>query len=167
MTTTKKNRKGLIIVLAGLLLFGSCDSRGIFNQYTSLPDNVWLQNNPIHFGFQISDTISKNNLYLNIRNNRQYQYSNLFVITHLIFPNGSKIVDTLQYEMADKNGQFLGTGISEIRHSTFFFKENSLFPLSGKYKLSIWQAMRKNGSINGIKELQGITDVGFRIEKVN
>jgi hypothetical protein len=31
----------------------------------------------------------------------------------------------------------------------------------------IWQAMRKNGSVNGIKKLTGITDVGFRIEKVN
>jgi len=27
--------------------------------------------------------------------------------------------------------------------------------------------MRKNGSIDGIKELLGISDVGFRIEKVN
>jgi hypothetical protein len=33
--------------------------------------------------------------------------------------------------------------------------------------VSISQAMRKNGSIDGIKELHGVSDVGFRIEKVN
>ena len=77
------------------------------------------------------------------------------------------MIDTLQYEMADKTGQFLGTGISEIKHNKLFLKENSAFPLSGKYKLSIWQAMRKNGSVSGIKELHGITDVGLRIEKIH
>ena len=45
--------------------------------------------------------------------------------------------------------------------------QNIIFPFSGNYNVSISQAMRKNGSIDGIKELHGISDVGFRIEKVN
>ena len=106
-------------------------------------------------------------MYLNIRNNNDYQYSNLYLISHIVFPDGKKIVDTLQYEMADKNGKFLGSGISEIKDSKLFLKENSIFPISGVYKISLKQAMRKNGNVDGIKELEGITDVGFRIEKVN
>ena len=69
--------------------------------------------------------------------------------------------------MADKNGKFLGSGISETKSSQLFLKENSTFPSAGKYKISIKQAMRKNGHVSGIKELEGVTDVGFRIEKVN
>ena len=59
-----------------------------------------------------------------------------------------KLLDTLQYEMADKNGKFLGNGISEIKHSKLILKENSIFPISGNiYTVSIWQAMRNNGSV--------------------
>ncbi len=167
MVTVIKKTKRIILVLGFLSICTSCDSDRVFDKYTSLEKNSWLQDVPINFNFKIVDTTSRNNLYLNIRNNKDYLYSNLFLITHLIFPNGKKIVDTLQYEMADKNGKFLGTGISEIKHSRLFLKQNSIFPLSGKYKMLIWQAMRKNGSVNGIKKLTGITDVGFRIEKVN
>ncbi|MBL4567054.1 MAG: hypothetical protein JKY85_03370 [Porticoccus sp.] len=68
-------------------------------------------------------------------------------------------------EMADKNGRFLGSGISEIKENKLFLKENILFPVSGNYQVSIYQAMRKNGVIDGLKFLEGITEVGFRIEK--
>ena len=167
MVTVIKKTKRIILILGVLSICTSCDSDRVFDKYTSLEKNSWLQDVPINFDFKIVDTTSRNNLYLNIRNNKDYRYSNLFLITHLIFQSGKKIVDTLQYEMANKNGKFLGTGISEIKHSRLFLKQNSIFPLSGKYKMLIWQAMRKNGSVNGIKKLTGITDVGFRIEKVN
>tara|TARA_B110000003_G_scaffold42848_2_gene40242 strand:- start:52254 stop:52757 length:504 start_codon:yes stop_codon:yes gene_type:complete len=167
MLITIRNSKNLILILGVLFFITSCDSNRVFDQYSSLDNNNWLQDKSINFDFQITDTISRNNLYLNIRNNNEYQYSNLFLITHFFFPDGKKIVDTLQYEMADKKGNFLGSGISEIKHSRLFLKENSIFPVSGKYKVSIWQAMRKNGSIDGIKKLKGVTDVGLRIEKVN
>ena len=90
----------------------------------------------------------------------------MFLITHLNFPNGKKVVDTLEYEMTDNNGRFLGQGLSEIKESKLFYKEGSAFPVSGNYKLSIQQAMRKNGAVEGIKELEGVTNVGFRIEKI-
>ena len=67
--------------------------------------------------------------------------------------------------MADKTGRFLGNGFSEIKENKLYYKENITFPTRGEYTVSITQAMRKNGDINGIQSLNGITDVGFRIEK--
>ena len=167
MVIVTNNSKRLILILGVFLVFVSCDSNRIFDEYKSLENNSWPQAEPINFQAEITDTISRNNLYVTVRNNKLYPYSNLFLITNVIFPNGKKIVDTLQYEMADKNGKFLGNGISEIKHSKLILKENIIFPISGTYTVSIWQAMRNNGSINGINQLQGITDVGLRIEKVN
>ena len=167
MVIVTNNSQRLILILGVFLVFVSCDSNRIFDEYKSLENNSWPQAEPINFQAEITDTISRNNLYVTVRNNKLYPYSNLFLITNVIFPNGKKIVDTLQYEMADKNGKFLGNGISEIKHSKLILKENIIFPISGTYTVSIWQAMRNNGSINGINQLQGITDVGLRIEKVN
>ena len=160
------NSKIRLILVLGVL-FISCDSNRVFDEYKFITNNSWSQDHPINFEFEITDTISKNNLFINIRNSNQYQFSNLYIISSINFPNGKKIVDTLQYEMADKNGRFLGEGISDIKHNKLSFKENIIFPFSGNYNVSISQAMRKNGSIDGIKELHGISDVGFRIEKVN
>ena len=161
-----KRNKAVFLVLAMLLAFTSCDSNRVYDQYTALENNTWSFENPIEFEFQVADTLSRNNLYINIRNNNDYAYSNLFLITHLNFPDGKKVIDTLEYEMADKQGRFLGTGLSEIKESKLFYKERSIFPMSGDYKVSIHQAMRKNGAVEGIESLEGITDVGFRIEKV-
>ncbi len=166
MLVITNKSKIFISVLSAFLLLASCDSNRVFDTYKPLDNNRWLQDDSVSFEFQITDTISKNNLYFNLRNSNEYLYSNLYIISHIVFPNGRKFVDTLQYEMADKNGKFLGVGISEIKHNRLLFKENMIFPVSGEYKVSVWQAMRKNGNVEGIKELKGITDFGFRIEKV-
>ncbi|MGY8915706.1 MAG: gliding motility lipoprotein GldH family protein, partial [Flavobacteriales bacterium] len=42
-----------------------------------------------------------------------------------------------------------------------------VFPVKGVYTLDISHAMRRNGSVEGIMDLKGITDVGFQIEKSN
>ena len=130
-----------------LLVFASCDSNRVFDQYYAVDNTVWNKDNPINFEFQVTDTISKNDLYIQIRNNNEYAFSNLFLITHL-------------------DGRFLGSGLSEIKESKLYYKESRVFPMSGKYKVSIKQAMRKNGTVEGVKELEGVTDVGLRIEKV-
>lgn len=130
-----------------------------------MSENEWKKTHEVDFQFSVLDTISKHNLFINIRNNKEYAYSNLFLITRLEFPNGQKVVDTLEYKMADVTGRFLGAGLSDIKESKLFYKENKVFPVSGNYTFSIAQAMRKNGETEGVEALEGITDVGFRIEK--
>lgn len=163
---TQNQKNNIYVVFVLLISFISCDSKGVFNTYTAMPNNLWAQKEPVHFEFAIEDTISKNNLFITLRNNQDYKYSNLYVIATLNFPNGRKIVDTLQYEMTDNTGNFLGTGISEIKDNKLFYKENVRFPISGVFSVDIHQAMRKMGAVKGIEMLEGITDVGFKIEKI-
>jgi len=88
----------------------------------------------------------------------------LFLITELIFPNKTKVIDTLEYKMAAPDGSYLGTGFTEIKENTLFYKEEKVFPFSGVYTFNVRQAMRKNGFSEGLKALEGVTDVGFSIE---
>jgi len=153
-------------IVLTLLLLASCDANRIFDEYFSLKSGSWNKETPVNFSFEIQDTIHRNNLFINLRNNNNYEFSNLFLITQLNFPDGQRIIDTLEYDMADKSGKFLGTGFSEIKENKLFYKENITFPISGNYSISIAQAMRKSNEIDGIIDLKGITDVGFRIEKI-
>lgn len=163
VTILNKNRNFTFLV--GLLIVVSCSDKIEFTEYKSLPNASWEANKNISFEFQVEDTIHPKDLFINIRNNKEYPFSNLYVITALDFPNGDKIIDTLQYEMADASGKFLGKGFTDIKENKLFYKENKVFPRSGKYMFNIRQAMRKNGEISVIPFLEGVQDVGFSIEK--
>lgn len=165
METIQKNNF-LIFLLFSVLMI-SCNDISEFNQYKTLKNSSWQSDEKIDFNFKVEDTLSPKNLFINIRNNNDYEFSNLYIITELKFPNNSLVIDTLQYEMADASGKFMGDGFSEIKENKLFYKESKVFPFSGAYSLTIRQAMRKNGAIKTIENLKGIQDVGFSIEKIN
>ncbi|TYP99729.1 protein involved in gliding motility GldH [Tenacibaculum adriaticum] len=165
MLQTIKNNNYLSVLILFLVLV-SCDSSRVFDKYSSISNGLWNKEDMVSFTFSVNDTIAKRNLFINIRNNNKYPFSNLFLITQMNFPDGQKIIDTLEYDMADKSGEFLGEGFSEIKENKLFYKENILFPIVGDYSVTISHAMRKNSEVNGIKNLEGITEVGFRIEKI-
>ena len=164
----KKIQKNSYFIISLLLLIPlvSCDSNRIFDEYFTLNKSTWSKEESIQFIFPINDTLDRRNLFINLRNNNEYEFSNLFLITQLSFPDGQQIIDTLEYDMADPTGKFLGTGFSEIKENKLFYKENIIFPILGEYSVAIKQAMRKSDEIDGVHNLNGITDVGFRIEKI-
>ena len=150
----------LISVL--LVLMMSCDKNRVFDEYQSVTG--WNKDSIITFKLGELDSLKQYNLFINIRNNNDYLYSNLFLITQIQFPQGKVVTDTLEYEMAKSNGEWLGTGFGDVKESKLWYKKAVNFEEPGKYQVRIKQAMRKNGEVNGITNLQGITDVGFRIE---
>ena len=166
MLNKKVKKNKLIVFLSAFILLVSCDSNSVFDEYVAIPNGTWNSNNSIDFSFKVQDTINKHNLFVNLRNNNAYEFSNLFLITKLDFPDGQKIIDTLEYDMADLTGKFLGAGFSEIKENKLFYKENISFPISGDYSIGITQAMRKSNEIDGLQNLEGVTEVGFRIEKI-
>ncbi|NNF20466.1 MAG: gliding motility lipoprotein GldH, partial [Saprospiraceae bacterium] len=125
----------------------------------------WNKDSIITFNLTPPDSINAYNVFVNLRNTIDYKYSNLFLIVTAEFPHGKVITDTLEYRMADQNGKFLGSGFTDLKENKFWYKENLIFEESGEYKFSIRHAMRENNEVIGIIDLEGITDVGLRIEE--
>ncbi|MCY1234618.1 Gliding motility lipoprotein GldH [compost metagenome] len=82
-------------------------------------------------------------------------------------PGGLTKVDTLEYQMANPDGTLLGSGFSDIKESKLYFKEKYKFQSVGDYKIGIQQAVRQTGKVAGVQELAGVTEVGFRVEKLD
>jgi len=137
----------------------------VYDSYKPIENHLWSSANPIDFIVTSKDTISKNNVFITIRNNKDYEFSTLFLIAKIEFPSGYQVVDTLEYEMTDNNGNWLGTGFTDLKENKLFYKEGVLFPEFGLYKISIQQATRSMQDIFGENPLKGVTDVGLRIEK--
>jgi len=156
-------RSFLLIFLLAIVFIG-CDKERVFDEYKSLP-NQWNKDSVLTFTLKNIDTLQSYNLFINVRNNNDLEYSNLFLISEIQFPQGKVITDTLEYEMAAPNGKWLGEGFADVKENKLWYKEQVKFPESGKYKVSLQHAMRKNGNEKGIENLKGITEIGFRIEK--
>lgn len=154
----------LIVLIA--LVFVSCQENISLDQFHAIEKQQWHKDSIIDFPFTSSDSKSKNNIYINIRNNKTYDYSNLFLIARIEFPNNYQIVDTLEYEMSTSEGRFLGTGISDVLENKLEYKTKFTFPVKGEYHIKIQHAMRKNQELEGMEYLNGIVDVGLQIEKI-
>lgn len=158
-----KNRGFLGLFL--LLGLQACSDGSWFMDQRNLPEGLWSQEEELVFSLPVSDTIAKNNLFLILRNNNDYPFSNIFIETRMDFPDGRNIIDTLEYQMADAHGKWLGTGISEVKESVLFYKEDVEFPISGMYRLGLRPLMRDLGDVEGRQELPGIISVGLKIEE--
>lgn len=157
----------IIFLFTVIISISSCTKNVVFDQFQNIENAEWHKDSIISFTINSIDTISKNNIYINLRNNKDYEFSNLFLIVGIKFPNNYQIVDTLEYEMTSPEGRFLGTGITDIKENKLEYKTSVNFPVKGVYIINIQQAMRKTRNVDGLEHLDGITDVGLQIEKVN
>lgn len=157
-------KNSLIAVALSMLLF-SCDEKRFFDEYKTF-DGKWNKDSIVAFTIDQKDTTGLYNLYVTMRNNNKYPYSNLFLIVQMQQP-GTQItkVDTLEYQMANPDGTLMGEGFGNVKESKLWYKERVRFPKAGQYRFSIQQAVREPGKIPGVQELDGITEVGLRIEK--
>ena len=155
------------IVLVSFLVLVSCDANKVFDSYKTVP-NKWNKDSIISFNFKAPDTTNQYNLFINIRNTNDYPFSNLFLIAEINYPNGKVLKDTLEYKMTKPNGELLGVGFSDLKENKLWYKgydKPFVFNEAGDYVISFQHAMRINGKEEGLDNLEGITDIGFRVER--
>lgn len=148
---------------ASLFLFCSCDKKRVFDEYKPL-SGKWHKDSIVSFDFEQKDTVSLYDLFVTMRNNNDYPYNNIFLIVELQQPGGLTLSDTLEYPMAYPDGKLMGDGVTDIKESKLWYKKGQRFPKAGTYIVNIKHAVRQGGYVMGVEELEGVTDVGFRIE---
>jgi gliding motility-associated lipoprotein GldH len=146
---------GCILVITIL----SCSNGGVFSKYKTIQKGVWHRDSLVVFQVPVTDTIQRQNLYLNVRNDINYKYSNLWLFVEILQPGDTTAVkDTFEFTLADATGKWLGEGFGGVKTNEMLFKRNVYFPVSGIYEIQIQHGMRG-------KLLEGITEIGFRVEK--
>ena len=157
-----KIKNSILLLLVALLII-SCDKNRVFDEYKSV-GNSWHKDSIVSFDLPQLDQTKNYNLFVTIRDNNDYPFNNIFLIVAMQQTNKKVVIDTLEYEMTEADGSLLGDGFTDVKESKLFYKENVKFNLKGKYKVKIQQANRQTGKISGVTKLEGISDVGFRIE---
>ncbi len=148
------------LLIGGFLLIAlwACDTNRVFEKYHPINETTWSQDSLVVFNIPVTDTVQNHNLYINVRNDINYNYSNLWLFINIEQPGGKAIKDTFEMVLADPTGKWLGHGFGGLKTRQVLYRSNVYFPQSGDYKISIQQGMRDS-------ELKGICDVGLRVEK--
>ncbi|BAO55018.1 gliding motility lipoprotein GldH [Nonlabens marinus] len=153
-----------IIALVLMATLTSCDESLVDSGTQTFPDMAWPGDDEAVFEITPPDTLNTYDINIRLRNNANYAYKNLWLITQMKFPQGKIVTDTLEYDMANAQGEFLGSGQDVVENKLGYRKEFR-FRESGTYQLSLQQAMRKSGSATPLEQLEGVLDVGYTIEK--
>ncbi|RZL34660.1 MAG: hypothetical protein EOP00_31220, partial [Pedobacter sp.] len=79
--------KSSFLFILILFCLVSCDKKRVFDDYKSV-GNAWARDSIVEFDFKQEDTTQRYNLFVNLRANQSYQFSNLYVIVAMQRPGG-------------------------------------------------------------------------------
>lgn len=147
----------VVSLMALWLAVVSCDRHRVFDSYVNVPKKGWDKDSLAYFKVPVHSTQQAMNLLVNIRNTQQYPNSNLWLFIDVKSPSGKVERDTIECVLADVSGKWLGKGWGSIYHSKIMWKKGVRFAEHGDYEFKISHGMRST-------ELQGISDIGFRVE---
>lgn len=149
------------VLIAGFLfvLISACDNTRVFEEYQGIPKEGWHKDSVAVFEVLVTNTLQSHNLMVNVRNKVTYNYSNLWLFIEIEQPGGTFLKDTFELSLADPMGKWLGEGFGGLKTRQAVYRRNVRFPQSGTYRVKIKQAMRE-------EILEGISDIGFRVEKI-
>jgi len=151
----------LIILLLNTLV--ACHNPVVFEKTQDFEDG-WHKDSLVTTTFQPKDLANTYNVYFLVRNDNTYPYANLFLIAEI--DNGKQTsIDTLEYAMADEKGNWLGSGIWDLKESKLIYKQHYKFKDSLPVTFKVQQAVRKSGQVLGDDILPGIKTVGIIIEE--
>ncbi len=142
-----------------LLFFLSCNKENVLlDQNLRMEKAEWNYMDNPSFSVDISDTNTTYSVFVNVRFEAEYNYSNLFFLFNVIMPDGTKKQERIECELFDKEGLPLGKGLGDLFFIRYRIPRISKLNQVGKYQFTLEQNMR-------IDHLKGIHDIGVRIEK--
>jgi len=163
----EKNMHNKIAIIFSIFLM-SCDLDIQYIEYNSIDGEAWHKDSIQYFNFEIESAEKATyNSYINLRINNDYKFNNIFLIVSL--SNSSQLIskDTLEFTLADKRGNLLGEKSINIIDNSLIHKENISLDHNKAYSVSVEHAMRIINKVKPLEYLEGVIDVGYKVEKVN
>ena len=143
----------------------SCNIDIQFIDYNSI-NGLWHKDSVQNFNFELNITEkTAYNSFINLRINEDYIFNNIFLIVTIRDSVNIVSIDTVEHKLVDKYGRFLGSKRINIVDNSLLHKENISLDSEKKYFVSIEHAMRVINKVGGLELLEGVVDVGFKIEK--
>jgi len=152
--------KNFFFIAAALLVFTGCSEPPVFQADVPIADESWDRAFKPKFSFTINDSVSKHDVYIDVRHSGDYPFSSLYVFVDLEGPGGRAARDTVECLLSDPTGKWYGKGqgfiFADRYQAHVLYKLGNRFPAAGEYTITLEQAMRT-------EKLPGVLDVGISV----
>ncbi|MDR0738000.1 MAG: gliding motility lipoprotein GldH [Prevotellaceae bacterium] len=158
----KSNNKVYILYLLFAIgyLFTACTTPATFEKIVKLNNDKWLKDSVINITLPITDTLGVYAIIVDLRNNNDYPFRNIHLFVDVVSPTGITVCDTVEYELSDMQGKWLGKRGSYWIDHRLSYRPTVIFPETGHYAFGIRHGMRAD-------TLLGIGAVGLRLELID
>jgi gliding motility-associated lipoprotein GldH len=147
----------LAAVLLTSILY-SCATIDLYEKTVAIPEHAWKSSFKPSFDFTIKDTTASYTVFLVLRHNEKYSFSNIFLNLYVKGPGQDSTVK-IQKELtlATNEKGWLGSGMDDIyEHRIAMAAPQSL--KAGTYTFTLEQIMRED-------PLENVLNAGIRLEK--
>ena len=145
------------VLISTVLLNVSCSHKEVFFEYHSFTNAEWSSGDTAVFNVKIEKNSQPYNVSVELRNNDDYPFSNLWLFINCKMPDGKSRTDTIGADLADVYGKWYGKGLS-LYNLSIPYEKAILFPDTGVYVYTVHQGMR-------VDPLKGITDIGLKVSE--
>lgn len=136
----------------------SCQNKQSIFKGVERFNGTWPKNKPAVFDFNIDTPQEMQDFLFVLRHNDSYEFSNIFLFVEIQYPDGTSTRDTVQYELAYKNGRWKGIGLGPTKEILLRFKKKVVLKDSGHYKIIVLQGMRRD-TLQGLEDFSLIIDL--------
>lgn len=146
----------LFALAAFLFTLASCNNSTVYSDSADLPENGWKKDSAVTFNIPVKDTAADYRLMINVRNNNNYKYQNLWLFIQYQLPDKSIKKDTVECFLADNTGRWIGSGFGSLSEMNILYVPRMRFHQMGNYRYQIKQGMRDS-------VLTGLNDIGMEV----
>ncbi len=149
-----------IALLISLFIIGtaSCTKNPRYEKSHSFRNEVWSYSDTAKFKVKVLDTTTKYDIFLTLRRNINYPYSNIWVNMGTLIPDSThRKYSDLELTLEEKNGRPTGNRVGNNIEHVILIKKGVKMQI-GVYSFWVNQKMRE-------EKLHGILNVGVRVQK--
>ncbi len=145
-------------LLFAFIVVTSCTQVDLYEKNATIPGHSWKSSFRPTFDFTIKDTTSLYEVFLVLRHNDRYRYTNIYLNLY-IQPPGQDSALKLQRDitLATNEKGWLGSGMDDIYEHRVLLGDAQTFR-AGNYKFTLEQIMRDD-------PLEHVLNAGIRVEK--
>ncbi len=148
-----KNNIFAALFLAFAFLLTACGKEKIvFEKEYPIPNNAWTYADTLNFAFDIVDTLALYDIVVHIKHRSDYGFQNLYTRIATKFPNGDRRSQTLNFDLADNTGKWVGKKSSDNWDFEVKIQQNAFFNQTGQHIITLEQMMRVS-SLSGIERI--------------
>lgn len=136
----------------------ACTQGVAFDEFESLAKEGWDKDTLAVFRTDMTDSAGVYNVWVQVRNDNTYAYSNLWLFIDVIAPDGVSRRDTLECILARPDGTWVGGGWGSLYNTRCPYMAGVRFSKPGPYTFRLTQGMRTDC-------LTGIHDIGLLVQK--